>query len=285
WNEAQAREAVELHRVPAERVRVTGAHAFDDWFDRAPTRSRADLLAEVGLDPAEPYLAYLCSSRNVARNGEVDFVRAWIGALRSSGDERLRRIGIVVRPHPNAAASWGDVDLGDPAAVVWPRGGAHPVGEQARADFFDTLVHAAAVVGINTTAMIEAAILEKSVLTVLVPSFAQEATLHFHHLLEENGGFLHVATDLTEHERQLSAVLDEDEAGAARRRAFVASFVRPAGLDRPAAPIAAVAIEELAASAVDRRTGPGTLLLRGALSVEAAVGSARRALRRRAAGA
>src|SRR5581483_3084988 len=144
---------------------------------------------------------------------------------------------------------------------------------------------AAAVVGINTTAMIEAAILEKSVLTVLVPSFAQEATLHFHHLLEENGGFLHVATDLTEHERQLSAVLDEDEAGAARRRAFVASFVRPAGLDRPAAPIAAVAIEELAASAVDRRTGPGTLLLRGALSVEAAVGSARRALRRRAAGA
>jgi len=285
WNEAQAREAVELHRVPAERVRVTGAHAFDDWFDRAPTRSRADLLAEVGLDPAEPYLAYLCSSRNVARNGEVDFVRAWIGALRSSGDERLRRIGIVVRPHPNAAASWEDVDLGDPAAVVWPRGGAHPVGEQARADFFDTLVHAAAVVGINTTAMIEAAILEKSVLTVLVPSFAQEATLHFHHLLEENGGFLHVATDLTEHERQLSAVLDEDEAGAARRRAFVASFVRPAGLDRPAAPIAAVAIEELAASAVDRRTGPGTLLLRGALSVEAAVGSARRALRRRAAGA
>src|SRR5581483_11300337 len=278
WNEAQAREAVELHRVPAERVRVTGAHPFDEWFERTPTRSREDLLAEVGLDPAGPYVAYLCSSRNVARDGEADFVRAWIGTLRSSGDERLRRIGIVVRPHPNAAASWEDVDLEDPAAVVWPRAGAHPVGEQARADFFDTLVHAAAVVGINTTAMIEAAILEKSVLTVLVPRFAQETTLHFHHLLEENGGFLHVATDLEEHTRQLAAVLGEDDAGAARRRAFVASFVRPAGLDRPAAPLGAAAIEELAGSAAVHRTSPATVLLRGALSVEAAVGSARRAL-------
>src|SRR5581483_4656910 len=213
----------------------------------------------------------------------VDFVRAWIGAVRASGDERLRRIGILVRPHPNAAVPWEGVDLADSGAVVWPRAGAHPVAEQARADFFDTLAHAAAVVGINTTAMIEAAILGKSVLTVLVPRFAQESTLHFHHLLEENGGFLHVAGDLAEHARQLASVLDEDEAGAGRRRAFVASFVRPAGLDRPAAPIGAAAIEELASARVEHRASAAALLLRGVLSVEAAVGSARRARRRRAA--
>jgi hypothetical protein len=273
WNEAQAREAVELHRIPPDRVRVTGAHAFDEWFERRPSRTREDFVSEVGLGP-EPYLVYLCSSRNVARCGEVDFVRAWIDALRSSGDQRLRKIGVVVRPHPNAGEQWHGVELSDPAAVVWPRTGAHPVAEQARADFFDTLTHAAAVVGINTTAMIEAAILGKSVLTVLVPEFAQETTLHFHYLLTENGGFLHVATDLDEHARQLVAVLDEDDAGAERRRVFVGSFVRPAGLDRPAAPIGAVAIEELATSPVPRGTGLRTMLLRGALSLQAGLGSA-----------
>ena len=79
--------------------------------------------------------------------------------------------------------------------------------DDARADFFDSLTHSAAVVGINTTAMIEAAIVGKSVLTVLSPEFAQESTLHFDYLLEENGGFLHVAGSLDEHVAQLAQVL------------------------------------------------------------------------------
>src|SRR5581483_2788529 len=195
WNEVQARDAVELHRIPRERVRLTGAHVFDEWCLRTPTRTREELLAEIGLDADEPYLVYLCSSRNVARPTEVEFVHQWIAALRSSADERLRRINVVVRPHPNADLQWQEVELDDPRVVIWPRRGAHPVAEQARADFFDTLAHSAAVVGINTTAMIEAAILGKSVLTVLVPSFAQETTLHFHNLKAEHGGFLHVAGD------------------------------------------------------------------------------------------
>ena len=173
------------------------------------------------------------------------------------GDERLGRIGVLVRPHPNANSPWEGVELEDPRAVIWPRQGIHPVGAGARADFYDSLAHAAAVVGINTTAMIEAAILGKSVLTVLVPSFAQEATLHFHNLLAENGGFLHVAGGLDEHVGQLRGVLDEDEAGAERRRQFVQSFVRPAGLDRPAAPIAAEAIEELGGVQAERPSRPG----------------------------
>jgi hypothetical protein len=268
WNEVQARDAVELHRIPRGRIVLTGAHVFDEWFARTPTRTREGLLAQLGLDPSQPYLVYLCSSGNIARNDEPQFVQRWVAAIRSSDDERLRRMNIIVRPHPNVRNR--PTDLGVENAVVWPPEGAYPVGADARDDFFDTLVHSAAVVGMNTTAMIEAAILGKSVLTVLVPEFAQETTLHFHYLLCEHGGFLHVAGDLDEHLRQLAGVLDEDEEGAARRRAFVESFVRPRGLDRPAAAIGAEAIEELAGLPVhDHGTRPGTLLLRGVLSVEA----------------
>jgi hypothetical protein len=269
WNDVQARDAVELHGIPAERIRTTGAHVFDEWFERRPSRSRAEFLAEVGLDPAEPYVVYLCSSRNIVRPSEVEFVRSWIKALRTAGDDRLGRIGVLVRPHPNADEQWRGVELGFDNAVVWPGQGVHPVAAQARADFVDTLAHSAAVVGINTTAMIEAAILGKSVLTVLVPEFKQETTLHFHYLLAEHGGFLHVGADLAQHVGQLAAVLDEDETGAARRRRFIESFVRPGGLDRSAAPLGAAAIEELGGLEPTRRRPPSTLLLRPALRVVA----------------
>ena len=210
WNERQRVEAEELHGIPADRVVATGAQQFDEWFERRPSGTREEFLARVGLDPAERYVLYLCSSPDITRpaKGERAFVESWIEAVRGSADELLRQIGILVRPHPNPAATnqWRRADLARFGnAVVWPSGGARPVGEEASAGFFDSLFHSDAVVGINTTSMIEAAIVGKSVLTIRAPQFAQESTLHFHHLLAENGGFLHVAESLEEH------------AGAARR--------------------------------------------------------------------
>jgi hypothetical protein len=281
WNDVQGRDAVELHGIPADRVRSTGAHVFDEWFERRPSVSRDDFVARVGLEPGEPYVVYLCSSRNIARPTEVEFVQSWLAALRASPDQRLRRVGVLVRPHPNASEQWEGVELEEANATVWPRKGVHPVAAEARSDFVATLAYSAAVVGINTTAMIEAAILGRPVLTVRVPSFRQEGTLHFHYLLAENGGFLHVADDLEGHLRQLGDVLDEDQEGAVRRRQFIESFVRPGGLDRRAAPLAAAAIEELADVQPARRGGAGRLPLRLALTPAAALARVHRRARRR----
>jgi hypothetical protein len=291
WNDVQRREAVELHGIPSSRVVATGAQVFDDWFERTPTRSREDFVRELGLDSREPYVLYVCSSAFITdpateaadpdgTAAEVAFVRRWIEALRSSSDERLRRIGVVVRPHPGVPRRWSEAGLERyENAVVWPPVGTQPLAGSARDDFFDSLVHSAAVVGLNTTAMIEAAIVGKSVLTVLAPEFAQEETLHFHYLLEENGGFLHFAPSVDDHLRQLGRVLDEDVAGAERRRQFVESFVRPHGLERPATPIFADAIEELARLPVEVPARTGTAILRAVLAVEAALNSVALTLR------
>jgi hypothetical protein len=274
WNELQRREAVELHGVPEESVIATGAQLFDDWFERRPSRSRDGFLREVALDPSRPYVLYVCSNPAMTDVAEAGFVLAWIQALREGADGRLRRLGILIRPHPNEADSWREVDLTRFENVtVWPPIGDLPVTEKARADFYDSLAHSAAVVGINTTAMIEGAIVGKSVLTVLAPEFAQESTLHFHYLLEENGGFLHVAASLEDHMQQLLRVLDEDAADAERRRRFVESFVRPHGLDRPATPILAAAVEDLAAARVSAPVQLSTLLLRLPLALEAGLSS------------
>jgi hypothetical protein len=279
WNEAQRREAIELHGISPEHAVATGGQLFDKWFERRPSRSREEFTAEVGLDPAQPYVLYLCSSPFVVRtpNAEVDFVLRLLRALRASEDDRLRGLGLMVRPYPRGS-QWRKVDLGAHGnAVRWPPKHAHGLTAVALADFYDSIAHSAAVVGINTTAMIEAAIVGKSVLTILEPEFAQEDTLHFHHLLEENGGFLHAASSLEEHLAQVRQVLDEDEADAERRRRFVESFVRPHGLDRPATPIFADAVEELGRVKV---AAPGHApLLRGLLTLEAAACSALLVLR------
>jgi hypothetical protein len=261
-------------------VVATGAQLFDPWFDRQPSTSRAEFVHAMGLDPAEPYVLFLGSSPFVTNHSddEVRFVVRWIEALRASRLAPLRRLGIAIRPHP-VGKSWRDADLGRFADVtIWPPQFRRPVAEEDQKTFFDSLAHSAAVVGINTTAMIEAAIAGKSVLTVLASEFAQENTLHFHHLLEENGGFLHVASSLDQHTEQLGRVLSAGAADEERRRRFVESFVRPNGLTRPATPIFADAVEELARERVERRLPPSALLLRLPLALEAGLTSAALAL-------
>jgi len=247
WNEAMRREAIELHGVPPERVAVTGAQAFDHWFGWQPSRTRAQFLGEVGLPADRPCVLYMCSSRFIAPD-EVPFVRRWLQALRGSASPLLREAGVLIRPHPQNADQWHGVDLGDLGPVaVWPRAGAPPSTDRNRADYFDSIYHSAGVIGINTTAEIESAIVGRSVFTVLDPDFkdTQDGTLHFEHLRRVNGGLLHAAASLTEHAAQLDAALRNPSAADDRARRFVEAFVRPHGAATPATPRLVEALEAL----------------------------------------
>jgi len=248
WNETMKREAVELHGVPPDRVVVTGAQPFDHWFDWEPSATREAFCRRVGLPADRPFVAYLCSSRFIAPEEGV-FVREWIRQLRQSASRRLREAGVLVRPHPQNADQWADVDLGEDLPVaVWPRGGEVPAELHSRTDYFDTIHHSAAVVAVNTTAEIESAIIGRGVYTLLAPAFrdTQAGTLHFDHLRRVNGGLVHVAESYAQHFDQVDAALRDSRAGEERCRRFVEAFVRPYGLDVPATPKLVEALERLA---------------------------------------
>ncbi len=249
WNEAQRREAVLLHGVLPESVMATGAPAYDEWFDRLPSTTREEFCRKVGLRPDAPFFLYLCSSDFIAP-GERAFIERWIAAVRSSSDAGVREAGILVRPHPRANVRPGrTLDLPHvDNLVVWPRAGANPVDAGSKNDYFDSLYHAAAAVGINTSAQIEAGIAGRAVHSVRAPEYAatQEGTLHFHYLLNESGGLLRMADSLDEHVRMLGESLRHGDEDARRARRFVEAFVRPRGYERAATPILADAIEELA---------------------------------------
>jgi hypothetical protein len=239
WNEAQRTEAVVMHGLAADSVVVVGAHTYDHWFRWAVARSRRELCAEAGLDPSRPYLLYTCSSGFVMAD-ERPLVRRWVEALRSSPHEALRGASVLVRPHPRTGKVWAESGLGDLENVaVWPPTGADPRTDAARSVYFDSLSHCAAVVGLNTSALVEAAIAGKASYTFVLPETraTQDGTLHFHHLLRENGGPLLVARSMDEHLAQLAEALERPDEGREAVEAFVASFVRPLGRERECAPI------------------------------------------------
>lgn len=256
WNEAQKREAHEYHYIPDDKIAATGAQLFDKWFVTQVSRDRAAFCARVGLPDTRPFLLFTGSSSFISESrAEVGFVRRWIAALRASGDPTLQNINVLVRPHPYNCHAWDPDPLADlTGAVFFPRRTYDPIDADNRADFFDSIYHSAAVVGINTSAMIEAAIIGRPVFSLLAEEFAgtQEGSIHFHHLLPENGGCVRIALTIEEHVRQLSGQLRDPEGARAETQRFIASFIRPHGIDRPASPIFVDTIERLAAAPAPR---------------------------------
>ena len=250
WNEAQKQEAIDLHAVPGDRVIVTGSQAYDHWFDMEPSVDRHAFCARVGLDPARPILLYLCSSSFIAPH-EVGFVRSWMAAIRSSADIWVRNVGLLVRPHPQNAEQWQTVDLPSEFdnVSVWPKAGMNPIGGAARHEYFDSMYHAEAVVGVNTSGMIESGIIGRPVHAVQVAEFAatQDGTLHFQHLKHVDGGLLQLASTLDEHVVQLARLPADGAARLEQVRRFIKGFVRPHGLDVAATPRVVAAVEDFAA--------------------------------------
>ena len=278
WNDAQREELQAIHGIDPERVVVTGAQAYDHWFIASPSVPRGTFCEKTRLRPDRPYLLYLCSSPFITPH-EVAFVERWITGIRASHVPELREAGILVRPHPQNVDQWAGVDLSRFGnASLFPRGGANPVDREARAEYFDSMFYSAAVVGVNTSGLIESGIVGRMVYAVLAEEFAgtQEGTLHFRHLQSVNGGLLHVARALPEHYAQLADLLSGRTAIDDRARRFVEAFIRPRGFDVPAAEIFADAIEAEGRLGGVTPQGDGALapLWRAALSPLAAAAQA-----------
>ena len=243
WNDVQRHEALTMHDVPEDRVTVTGAQCYDQWFGRAPSRSRESFCRAVGLPSDRPFVLYVCSSPFRGSPPEAEFAMRWIRAVRGCSDERLSDVGILVRPHPGRLKGWHGRDLS--AADVTLHGG-NPIDDVARNDYFDALHYCAAVVGLNTSAFLEASVAGRPVLAVLPREYwkSQEGTLHFKYLTEVGGGLLTTSRSLDEHLPQLAAAVSGEM--RVDHRAFLRAFIRPFGLDEPATPRFANTLERVA---------------------------------------
>ena len=241
WNEPLAQEAVELHDLPPRAIRVTGAPHVDRFFTMRPSVAAEAMRQEMGCAPDRPYVVFLCSSRTLIAS-EVDLVTRLADALAHRFPEGAPTL--VVRPHPTNPDPWAE--YAHPGVAVYPRLGDQADSPTSWQDYCNQLAHAACVFGLNTTAFLEAVVVDRPCLTIVADEFwaSQARTGHFRHLLK--GDFLEVSRDAAEVAGRVARILagaDEKKEG---RREFTRWFLRPCGLDRPVSAIVADVIERAA---------------------------------------
>ena len=177
WNEVQRREAVDMHGVPAERVVVTGAQCYDQWFDRgAGAQPRGRSAPASGCGPIGRSSCTSARRSSAAPPSEPAFVEALDpGRAQQHATRGCKDIGILVRPHPARLDEWTDGRT-CPGTATWRSGAPIRWTTRRRTTTSTRCTTAPPSSGLNTSAFIEAAVVGKPVHTVLLPEISDATT-------------------------------------------------------------------------------------------------------------
>lgn len=244
WNRYQHEDAIEIQKLPKAKVTISGAPFFDKWFDKSSDlAAREAFCKEVGFDPARRILLYLGSSKNIAKD-ESWFVRTLKKQFAKSKNPTLKGYQILVRPHPAHFAVYKELD--EEGVKVWPAGGALPETREAFAAMRNSFFHADAVIGINTSGMIDAVLADKPTFSVRLPLYEQTQSNSKHFKYLEDADALYLLDDVAELLPALKGLQTGKDPKAPQRRAFAELFARPNGLDRPAGDVVAEGVLAMA---------------------------------------
>jgi hypothetical protein len=240
WNQVQADEAIQIHRVPPEQIVITGSPFFDKWIDGDRLQiDRESFFNKVQLNPDQPYLLYLGSSKNIAED-ETWQVKELLDCIRAHPDPQVQRIQILVRPHPSnvdiCSAIQGE------GIQVWPKGRTMMGTLDFWQDFYNSLKYSIGTVGINTTGMIDAVINDRPGATITSERYrlTQMQSMHFCQLIKAD--VLEKAASVPDCVELLKDMLAGVDRKKGERSQFIHDFVRSHGLSRPAGYFAARAI-------------------------------------------
>ncbi len=240
WNQVQSDEAIQIHRVPPEQVVITGSPFFDKWIDGDRLLvDRASFFQNVRLNPDQPYILYLGSSKNIAED-ETWQVKELVDCIRAHPAQEVQRLQILVRPHPSNVEICSTIE--DEGIQVWPKERKMMGTEEFWQDFYNSLKYCTGTVGINTTGMIDAVINDRPGATIMSERYrlTQMQSMHFCQLLKAN--VLEVADTVPACVEILRDMLSGVDRKKAERNQFIHDFVRPHGPSRPAGYFAARAI-------------------------------------------
>ncbi|HEX2397766.1 MAG TPA: hypothetical protein VHI73_06470 [Solirubrobacteraceae bacterium] len=238
WNSRVAREARRAHAVPRDRLLVTGAAAFDGWFERRGASGRAEVCTGLGVDPRRPYVLHAGPTPDRA-HGE---------RLRRALDADGRTRGLAVAVGPAAA---NDSE-----------------------GLFDAVSHAAAIAGADPWAFVAAAIADRPCVLLAAERRGTDERVRarLEHLVE--GRFVEVVADPAAAATAVGDLVEGRDPRAPMRRRLLTTFLRPVSLDRPAGEVVADAILQTAARGA-RPAEPVLPSRRAALPGRAKIGKAR----------
>ena len=227
WNEAHRTEAIQIHRISKKRISLTGSPFFDKWFEADKDYPVEECRQRAGLPQGSPFITYLGSSANIAKD-ESGLVDKLANGFLS--DEATKNWSVLVRTHP--ANSYNFNKCQAPNVSCWPKPLDKP-GElslpetpEAHEDFQFALKECVAIVGINTSAMIEGLINDRPVVALLLEAFSktQSEASHFQQLLDND--VLYLAKSTKECLALLKKIAEGYDPKKEQRHRFVAKYIR-----------------------------------------------------------
>jgi len=246
WNDTHMVEAVRSHGIPSDKIRIVGAPLFDNFFSNIkPSDSRLEFCRQYGLRPEQPIILYIGSSGIFG--DETRFLKSIRQAIDNSSDERIRKTQIIVRPHPisRSGRNFKKITAGIDNLVLIPEFGELPSTNKSLQVFYDTLYHSVAVVSIASSGFLNALIVDKPAVTVLVDYYRQiqSEAPHFKHLIESRA--IEAAKDFSGVPRFLKNILAGVDEAKEQRNLFIRKYIRPRGLQFSAGEAVAKEIENL----------------------------------------
>jgi hypothetical protein len=246
WNSKQHQEAIEIHNIPESRLLITGSVTMDKWFrdDENPI-SESEFRQRVGLNQNEEYVLYLGSSTNITGN-ESALLQEFASCLSELEQDSSAKLKILARPHPANEFGYGEIPNDN--VIPWLRGRDElPDSPETFADYRASLKYASCIVGVNTTGMVDALLMDKAVISLLSDDLQTSNAanaIHFRYLTDAKV-YVIANTSIECAELALQIRNGEDPQKQFREE-FVQDFIRPRGLNVNAGAIAAQAIEMFA---------------------------------------
>ena len=247
WNEPIAREAAEIHDIPArDDPHHRRAAPGSVLCDEAAQDAGSSCVPRWGVPTGRTWC--FCAARDTIWDNEDSMVTAMADALGQEFSGRAPTL--VVRPHPTNPRPFESFSY--PNVVVHPREGDQADSPESWQEYYDQLAGALCVFGLNTTAFLEAVVANRPCLTIVSEKYwpAQGRTGHFRHLLK--GDFLEVCRDFADVAAHVRRIVDGADEKAVGRREFTRWFVRPCGPEAPASLVVADVIETSARPRADR---------------------------------
>ena len=219
WNEINAQQAHHLHSVPLNRISILGSPYFEQWVQLHSQLDYQQFVEMVGIPAGKTYAVYLCSSGSLGDDEAI-----YIRDIRATLDIDLH---LVVRPHPSAAAQFVTELQDEEGITVYPVGGELTYTADARMMLFHTLHYAVAAIGLNTSAFLEACIVNTPCVTLLTP-YAHDRLRRFPHYKQlREGQFIYYADDVSSFKQIMRDLQNGEHIHRQAQQTFIQNFVFP----------------------------------------------------------
>jgi hypothetical protein len=248
WNNEQVQEVISHHQLRKETSAVVGAYQFDGWLSyKTPTTTREEFCSAHGLRSEDPILLYFGFSYGIkdtrisGGHGPL-VVEKLRRALDESSDTRLKKVQIIVRPHPMHTYQFANLSVRD--AVVIPKTNTIMSCKEDFDLLFDSVYHSCAAIAINTTAIIDASIQMKPSIVLNWEEYKSvQGSTHFKRFLET--GAVAISRTPADLAHIISGLLDGADPVKPYRENYFKKYIRPRGKHTEAAEYAYNVIKTL----------------------------------------